>query len=115
DWLAGAGGRAPRRDERRARERDPGEVGAAADHRRRPVVRGAEGGRGREGSRVMAIWADKSTRVIVQGITGREGTFRAIQCRDYGTNVVGGVTPGKRGTTHEGFAVFNTVREAREQ
>jgi succinyl-CoA synthetase alpha subunit len=63
----------------------------------------------------MAIWADKSTRVIVQGITGREGTFHAIQCRDYGTTVVGGVTPGKGGTTHEGFAVFNTVREAREQ
>jgi len=62
----------------------------------------------------MAIWADKSTRVIVQGITGREGTFHAIQCRDYGTNVVGGVTPGKGGTTHEGFAVFNSVREARE-
>ena len=62
----------------------------------------------------MAIWADKSTRVIVQGITGREGTFHAIQCRDYGTNVVGGVTPGKGGTTHEGFAVFDTVRDARE-
>ncbi|HKS24111.1 MAG TPA: succinate--CoA ligase subunit alpha [Thermoanaerobaculia bacterium] len=62
----------------------------------------------------MAIWADKSTRVIVQGITGREGTFHAIQCRDYGTNVVGGVTPGKGGTTHEGFPVFNSVREARE-
>jgi succinyl-CoA synthetase alpha subunit len=62
----------------------------------------------------MAIWADKNTRVIVQGITGREGTFHAIQCRDYGTQVVGGVTPGKGGTTHEGFAVFNTVREARE-
>jgi succinyl-CoA synthetase alpha subunit len=63
----------------------------------------------------MAIWADKSTRVIVQGITGREGTFHAIQCRDYGTNVVGGVTPGKGGTTHEGFVVFNMVREAREK
>jgi succinyl-CoA synthetase alpha subunit len=62
----------------------------------------------------MAIWADKNTRVIVQGITGREGTFHAIQCRDYGTNVVGGVTPGKGGTTHEGFAVFNTVRDARD-
>ena len=55
----------------------------------------------------MAIWADKNTRVIVQGITGREGTFHAIQCRDYGTKVVGGVTPGKGGTTHEGFPVFN--------
>jgi len=63
----------------------------------------------------MAIWADKNTRVIVQGITGREGTFHAIQCREYGTQVVGGVTPGKGGTTHEGFAVFNSVREAREQ
>src|SRR5204862_3055039 len=83
--------------------------------RGRHVGRGAEGRCRCEGSRVMAIWADKSTRVIVQGITGREGTFHAIQCRDYGTNVVGGVTPGKGGTTHEGFAVFNTVREAREQ
>jgi succinyl-CoA synthetase alpha subunit len=63
----------------------------------------------------MAIWADKTTRVIVQGITGREGTFHAIQCRDYGTKVVGGVTPGKGGTTHEGFAVFNSVRDAREK
>ncbi|MDQ3283680.1 MAG: succinate--CoA ligase subunit alpha [Acidobacteriota bacterium] len=63
----------------------------------------------------MAIWADKNTKVIVQGITGREGTFHAIGCRDYGTQVVGGVTPGKGGTTHEGFAVFNTVLEAREK
>jgi succinyl-CoA synthetase alpha subunit len=63
----------------------------------------------------MAIWADKNTRVIVQGITGREGTFHAIQCREYGTGIVGGVTPGKGGTTHEGFAVFNSVREAREK
>src|SRR5438309_10390210 len=65
--------------------------------------------------RNMAIWADKNTRVIVQGITGREGTFHAIQCRDYGTKVVGGVTPGKGGTTHEGFAVFNSVADAREK
>src|SRR5438874_4149272 len=63
----------------------------------------------------MAIWADKNTRVIVQGITGREGTFHAKQCREYGTQVVGGVTPGKGGTTHEDFAVFNTVAEAREK
>ena len=63
----------------------------------------------------MAIWATKETRVIVQGITGREGTFHAIQCREYGTQVVGGVTPGKGGTTHEGFPVFNSVAEAREK
>ena len=63
----------------------------------------------------MAIWADKSTRVVVQGITGKEGTFHAIQCRDYGTKVIGGVTPGKGGTKHEGFPVFNTVAEAREK
>ena len=63
----------------------------------------------------MAIWADENTRVIVQGITGREGTFHAIQCREYGTKLVGGVTPGKGGTTHEGFAVFDTVAQAREK
>ena len=63
----------------------------------------------------MAIWVDKNTKVIVQGITGREGTFHALGCRDYGTQVVGGVTPGKGGTTHEGFPVFNTVLEARQK
>ena len=63
----------------------------------------------------MAIWADRNTKVIVQGITGREGTFHALGCREYGTQVVGGVTPGKGGTTHEGFPVFNTVLEAREK
>jgi succinyl-CoA synthetase alpha subunit len=61
----------------------------------------------------MAIWADKNTKVLVSGITGREGTFHATTCRDYGTQVVGGVTPGKGGTTHEGFAVFNTISEGR--
>ena len=63
----------------------------------------------------MAIWVDKNTKVVVQGITGREGTFHAIGCREYGTDVVGGVTPGKGGTTHEGFPVFNTVLEARQK
>jgi succinyl-CoA synthetase alpha subunit len=60
----------------------------------------------------MAVLIDRSTRLIVQGITGREGTFHAKQAAAYGTQVVGGVTPGKGGTTHEGFAVFNTVAEA---
>jgi succinyl-CoA synthetase alpha subunit len=60
----------------------------------------------------MSILVDRSTRVIVQGITGREGTFHALRCKEYGTLVVGGVTPGKGGTTHEGFPVWNTVDEA---
>src|SRR5262245_58304822 len=60
----------------------------------------------------MSILVDRSTRVIVQGITGREGTFHAQRCKEYGTQVVGGVTPGKGGTTHEGFPVWNTVEEA---
>lgn len=55
---------------------------------------------------------DKNTRLIVQGITGKEGTFHTLQMVDYGTNVVGGVTPGKGGTTHEGIPVFNTVADA---
>ena len=60
----------------------------------------------------MSVLVDKNTRLIVQGITGREGTFHAKGCAEYGTNVVGGVTPGKGGTTHEGWPVFNTVEEA---
>ena len=60
----------------------------------------------------MSILADKRTRVVVQGITGREGAFHAARCKEYGTTVVGGVTPGKGGTTHDGFPVWNTVAEA---
>ncbi len=60
----------------------------------------------------MSIFVDRSTRVVVQGITGREGAFHAARCKEYGTTVVGGVTPGKGGTTHEGFPVWNTVEEA---
>ncbi len=60
----------------------------------------------------MAVLVDKNTRLIVQGITGKEGTFHAKGCAEYGTNVVGGVTPGKGGTTHEGWPVFDTVEEA---
>jgi succinyl-CoA synthetase alpha subunit len=59
----------------------------------------------------MAVLIDKQTRLLVQGITGREGTFHAKQAAAYGTTVVGGVTPGKGGTTHEGWPVFNTVAE----
>ena len=60
----------------------------------------------------MAVLIDKTTRLIVQGLTGREGTFHAKQAAAYGTRVVGGVTPGKGGTTHEGWPVFNTVADA---
>src|SRR6267378_1652265 len=59
----------------------------------------------------MSILVDKSTRVLCQGL-GKAGTFHALQCRDYGTQVVGGVVPGKGGTTKEGFPLFNTVAEA---
>lgn len=60
----------------------------------------------------MSVLVGRETRLIVQGLTGKEGTFHALQMRDYGTNIVGGVTPGKGGTTHEGIPVFNTVAEA---
>jgi len=60
----------------------------------------------------MPILADNKTRVVVQGLTGAAGTFHAKQMRDYGTPIVGGVTPGKGGTVHEGFPVFDTVAQA---
>jgi len=63
----------------------------------------------------MSVLVDKNTRLIVQGITGREGTFHAKGCAEYGTKVVGGVTPGKGGTIHEGWPVFDTVHEAVEK
>src|SRR4030081_1258970 len=63
----------------------------------------------------MSILIDKNTRLIVQGLTGREGTFHAKQAAAYGTTVVGGVTPGKGGTVHEGWPIFDTVRDAVKQ
>ncbi|HLG22730.1 MAG TPA: succinate--CoA ligase subunit alpha [Candidatus Manganitrophaceae bacterium] len=60
----------------------------------------------------MSILVNKETRVIVQGITGKEGSFHASACKAYGTKVVGGVTPGKGGTDFEGIPVFDTVEEA---
>jgi succinyl-CoA synthetase alpha subunit len=63
----------------------------------------------------MSVLVDKNTKLLVQGITGREGTFHAKGCAEYGTKVVGGVTPGKGGTTHEGWPVFNTVADAVKQ
>jgi len=60
----------------------------------------------------MSILVNKSTRLMVQGITGKEGSFHTSACMEYGTNIVAGVTPGKGGTEFEGVPVFNTVREA---
>ena len=60
----------------------------------------------------MSVLVNKSTRLVVQGLTGKEGTFHAKQMVEYGTNVIAGVTPGKGGTTHEGIPVFNTVADA---
>ena len=77
---------------------------------REAAERGRRARRGSSWQRTVSI--DKNTRLIVQGITGREGTFHAKQAAAYGTKVVGGVTPGKGGTTHEGWPVFNTVADA---
>lgn len=63
----------------------------------------------------MSVWVNSNTKLLVQGITGAQGTFHANGCRDYGTQVVGGVTPGKGGSQHEGYPVFDTVREAVEE
>ncbi len=62
----------------------------------------------------MSILVNKDTKVIVQGFTGKEGSFHAEQCMDYGTDIVGGVTPNKGGQTHLGKPVFNTVKDAVE-
>ncbi len=63
----------------------------------------------------MAIWVDASTRVVVQGLTGKEGQFHAARCREYGTKVVAGVTPGKGGQSVDGVPVFDTVADARRE
>src|SRR5881628_3614519 len=107
-WLA-SDARGPARGRPAARTASWGE--ASEGGRSPPPSEGGGAGAGRH----MSILVDSSTRVVVQGITGREGTFHALRCKEYGTRVVGGVTPGKGGTTHEGIPVFNTVEEARRK
>ncbi len=63
----------------------------------------------------MAIWVDNDTRLVVQGITGKEGEFHALSCREYGTQVVAGVTPGKGGQEVDGIPVYDSVAEARAE
>jgi succinyl-CoA synthetase alpha subunit len=62
----------------------------------------------------MAIWVDENTKVVVQGLTGKEGQFHAARCREYGTKIVAGVTPGKGGQEVDGVPVFDTVEQARK-
>src|SRR3989454_11466315 len=117
---AGGGGAAPARrpaggHQRRGRPPDP-EGEGARDPDRRYAVRGSGARRGgarcRSGGGRMSILLDEKTRVIVQGFTGDKGTFHAKEMIAYGTNVVGGVTPGKGGTTHLGRPGFDTAKEA---
>ena len=85
--------------------------------RPRPDRRGRHGGRSREGrgrggEDVMSIWVNSETKVVVQGLTGKEGRFHTEKCREYGTKIVAGVTPGKAGQDVDGVPVFNTVMDA---
>src|SRR5919108_5062270 len=85
-------------------------AGRRPDRRRAPAHR-PDRAQGTEG-RVVAIIVDSATRLLVQGITGREGSFHATRNKAYGTNVVAGVTPGKGGAEVEGIPVFDSVRGA---
>ena len=62
----------------------------------------------------MSIWVNSDTKVVVQGLTGKEGRFHAEKCREYGTKIVAGVTPGKAGQDVDGVPVYNTVVDAVE-
>src|SRR5207245_10904703 len=106
--------RSPRVDERRRGAGDPATGGAQLLPGGRHAGCRPEG-RGPGGAAAMSILVDGESRVVVQGITGREGTFHARQCRDYGTKIVAGVTPGRGGAPHEGVPVYDPMREAVER
>ena len=96
-------------DERGGGARHPGRVGPGRDPRRRPW----RSGRGDKDGITMSILVDENTRLLVQGITGREGSFHAARCAEYGANLVAGVTPGRGGQSFQGSVpVFNTVEQA---
>ena len=116
--AAGADGDPPRRDQRRGGPGDPRRRGHPAgqaairtdDARRRP--RGGRARQRREGLIDMAIFVDEHTKVIVQGLTGGQGRFHGLRNRDYGTQIVGGVTPGKGGQDVDGIPIFDSVADA---
>ena len=104
--------RPARRDQCRGRASDPRGRRASQDRPRREHARGGRGGRRPRGGAPVSILVDERTTLVVQGITGNEGTFHTLRNRDYGTNVVAGVTPGKGGQDVEGIPVFDTVARA---
>ena len=110
--LVGAAGRPHGRHERGAGQEDPGRVEARHHHRRRHAGRRREGGCGRGGERPMSVLVAKDTRVLTQGITGATGQLHTRLCREYGTQMVAGVTPGTGGTDFEGIPIFDTVAQA---
>jgi hypothetical protein len=119
----GAGGGAPRGHQRGARPRAAREQRRGHHRGRGPDRRGPQGRRGgRQARRItahlpreedsMSILVDRNSKVICQGFTGRQGSFHSEQCIEYGTQMVGGVTPGRGGEKHLGLPVFDTVHDA---
>src|SRR5690606_34661198 len=109
----GSAGRPSRRHQRRAGQENHQRKRPERHRRQRSVGRRGEDRRRRARRQVMSILIGSNTKVICQGITGAQGTFHSEQAIAYGTKMVGGVTPGKGGTTHIGLPMFDTVGEAK--